>query len=59
LSDQCELIRQTDKSYNHAAYLSLTVQGHSLYQDIAPIAPKALQWERQLIGALEASEHRE
>ncbi|MGK0305031.1 MAG: DNA-binding MarR family transcriptional regulator [Gammaproteobacteria bacterium] len=50
------LIRQTDKSDNRAAYLSLTSQGKALYQNIAP---KALQWERQFIGVLDASEHRE
>jgi DNA-binding MarR family transcriptional regulator len=50
------LIRQTDKKDNRAAYLSLTSQGKALYQKIAP---KALQWERQLIGVLDASEHRE
>lgn len=49
------LIRQTDKQDNRAAYLSLSVQGQGLYQKIAP---KALQWERQLIGVLEASELR-
>ena len=49
------LIRQTDKQDNRAAYLSLSVQGHSLYQKIAP---KALQWEKQLMSVLESSEHR-
>jgi DNA-binding MarR family transcriptional regulator len=49
------LIRQTDKQDNRAAYLSLSVKGQGLYQKIAP---KALQWERQFIGVLEASEHR-
>jgi DNA-binding MarR family transcriptional regulator len=49
------LIRQTDKQDNRAAYLSLSVQGHSLYQKIAP---KALQWEKQFMSVLEASEHR-
>ncbi|MGK0268974.1 MAG: DNA-binding MarR family transcriptional regulator [Paraglaciecola sp.] len=50
------LIRQTDKKDNRAAYLSLTVKGNSLYQKIAP---KALQWERQLIGVLKASEFKD
>lgn len=49
------LIRQTDKQDNRAAYLSLSVQGHSLYQKIAP---KALQWEKQFMSVLESSEHR-
>jgi DNA-binding MarR family transcriptional regulator len=48
------LIRQTDKKDNRAAYLSLTMQGNTLYQKIAP---KALQWERQLISVLKATEH--
>jgi DNA-binding MarR family transcriptional regulator len=50
------LIRQTDKKDNRAAFLSLTVKGNSLYQKIAP---KALQWERQLIGVLKASEFKD
>jgi DNA-binding MarR family transcriptional regulator len=55
LESKAYLIRQTDKNDNRAAYLSLTSQGKTLYQNIAP---KALQWERQFIGVLEASEHR-
>ena len=50
------LIRQTDKKDNRAAYLSLTAKGNSLYQKITP---KALQWERQLIGVLKASEFKD
>lgn len=50
------LIRQTDKNDNRAAYLSLTDQGVSLYQKIVP---KALQWEREFIGILDASEKRD
>ena len=49
------LIRQTDKQDNRAAYLSLSVKGQGLYQKIAP---KALQWEKQFMSVLEASEHR-
>ena len=49
------LIRQTDKKDNRAAYLSLSVKGQGLYQKIAP---KALQWEKQFMSVLEASEHR-
>jgi DNA-binding MarR family transcriptional regulator len=56
LENKAYLIRQTDKNDNRAAYLSLTRQGNTLYQNIAP---KALQWERQFIGVLEASEHRD
>jgi DNA-binding MarR family transcriptional regulator len=50
------LIRQTDTKDNRAAYLSLTAQGKALYQKIVP---KALQWERELIAVLEASEHKD
>ncbi|MEP1447357.1 MAG: MarR family transcriptional regulator [Paraglaciecola sp.] len=49
------LQRKIDKDDNRAAYLSLTSQGLEVYQKIAP---KALQWERQLIDALEVSEHK-
>ena len=50
------LLRKTDQKDNRAAYLSLTIEGKSLYQKIAP---KALQWERKFIGVLEKSEHQE
>jgi DNA-binding MarR family transcriptional regulator len=53
LESKCYLIRQADKKDNRAAYLSLTVHGVALYQKIAP---KALQWEKQLIGVLTAGE---
>lgn len=56
LENKHYLIKQTDKKDNRAAYLSLTVQGNTLYQKIAP---KALQWERQLIKVLEVSEHKD
>ena len=56
LENKDYLLRQTDKKDNRAAYLSLTVQGKTLYQKIAP---KALQWERQLIRVLDAHEHKE
>ncbi|WP_339724330.1 MarR family winged helix-turn-helix transcriptional regulator [uncultured Paraglaciecola sp.] len=49
------LYKVTDKKDNRAAYLSLTTQGKTLYQKIAP---KALQWERQLIAVLEQGEHK-
>jgi DNA-binding MarR family transcriptional regulator len=50
------LVRQVDKQDNRAAYLSLTAKGLALYQEIAP---KALQWERQLVGVLDINEHRD
>ena len=56
LENKQYLIRQTDKNDNRAAYLSLTAQGETLYQQIAP---KALLWERELIGVLAASEHKD
>jgi DNA-binding MarR family transcriptional regulator len=55
LENKHYLIRQIDKKDNRAAYLSLSAKGEMLYQKIAP---KALQWERQLIAVLEASEHK-
>jgi DNA-binding MarR family transcriptional regulator len=55
LENKHYLIRQIDKKDNRAAYLSLSVKGEALYQKIAP---KALQWERQLIAVLEASEYK-
>jgi DNA-binding MarR family transcriptional regulator len=56
LENKHYLIRQTDNKDNRAAYLSLTAQGEALYKKIAP---KALQWEKQLIGVLDVSEHRD
>ncbi|MGK0267450.1 MAG: DNA-binding MarR family transcriptional regulator [Paraglaciecola sp.] len=56
LENKHYLIRQADKNDNRAAYLSLTAQGETLYQQIAP---KALQWERELVGVLAASEHKD
>lgn len=48
------LLRKTDKNDNRAATLSLTAQGKILYEKIAP---KALQWEKELTGVLDATEH--
>ena len=56
LENKDYLLRQTDKKDNRAAYLSLTIQGKTLYQKIAP---KALQWERQLISILDTHEHKD
>ncbi len=56
LESKACLIRQTDKNDNRAAYLSLTSQGKTQDQNIAR---KALQLEMQVIGVLEASEHRD
>jgi DNA-binding MarR family transcriptional regulator len=55
LENKHYLIRQTDKNDNRAAYLSLTAQGVALYHKIAP---KALEWEKQLITVLDDSEHK-
>jgi len=49
------LLRKADNKDNRAAYLSLTVEGNRLYEKIAP---KALQWERELTSVLETSEQR-
>ena len=55
LENKDYLLRQTNIKDNRAAYLSLTVKGKTLYQKIAP---KALQWESELISVLDANEHR-
>jgi DNA-binding MarR family transcriptional regulator len=55
LENKDYLLRQTNIKDNRAACLSLTVQGKTLYQKIAP---KALQWESELISVLDANEHR-
>lgn len=55
LENKHYLIRLTDKNDNRAAYLSLTTQGVALYQKIAP---KALEWEKQLIAVLDESEYK-
>jgi DNA-binding MarR family transcriptional regulator len=56
LENKHYVIRQTDIKDNRAAYLSLTALGKALYQKIVP---KALEWERQLIGVLEGREHKD
>jgi DNA-binding MarR family transcriptional regulator len=48
--------RQKDENDNRAAYLSLSEMGIKIY---AKIAPKALDWEEELIGALDVSEYRD
>ncbi len=50
------LIREKDEKDNRAAYLSLTTQGRDIY---AKIAPKALDWEEELISSLDISEYRD
>ena len=47
--------RQIDKVDQRAAYLSLTKHGQALYLQIAP---KALQWEQQLLSSLQANERK-
>ena len=53
LEEKGYINRQTDKNDNRAAYLSLTQQGKSLYKKIVP---KALDWESQLLAALDKKE---
>lgn len=53
LEEKGYINRQTDKKDNRAAYLSLTHQGKVLYKKIVP---KALDWETQLMTALEKGE---
>lgn len=53
LEEKGYINRQTDKKDNRAAYLSLTSKGKNLYKQIVP---KALDWERQLMAALDSAE---
>jgi DNA-binding MarR family transcriptional regulator len=48
--------RQKDEQDKRAAYLSLSETGIKIY---GKIAPKALDWEEELIGALDVSEYRD
>ena len=50
------LIRTPDSQDNRAYYLSLTDAGRELY---GQITPKALQWEAQLLSALDTPEYRD
>ena len=56
LEDKGYLLKEKNESDNRASYLSLTESGHQLYTQIAP---KALQWEKELISILDASEYRD
>lgn len=56
LDDKGYLLREKDQKDNRANYLSLTEEGGSMYQQIAP---KALDWEKRLISVLDASEYRD
>jgi DNA-binding MarR family transcriptional regulator len=48
------LVRRVDAEDNRASYLSLTVSGRELYSQIVP---RALDWEAELLSALERTEH--
>ena len=50
------LVKTRDSSDNRINYLSLTDSGRGLYHQIAP---HALEWEAELISALEISEYRD
>ena len=56
LEDKGLLNKQKDADDHRANYLSLTEQGYELYSQIVP---KALEWERELISSLNASEYRD
>lgn len=56
LEDKALLYREKDQQDNRAAYLSLTDSGREIY---SKIAPKALDWEEELISALDISEYRD
>lgn len=56
LEDKQLIIREKDQKDNRAAYLSLSESGSNMY---AEIAPKALDWEEELISTLDVSEYRD
>lgn len=56
LEDKGFLLKEKDDKDNRASYLSLTEEGRAIYQKIAP---RALEWEKQLISVLDSSEYRD
>ncbi|WP_086932025.1 MarR family winged helix-turn-helix transcriptional regulator [Agarilytica rhodophyticola] len=56
LEDKGFLLKEKDDKDNRASYLSLTEEGRAIYQKIAP---RALDWEKQLISVLDSSEYRD
>lgn len=56
LEEKGLLLKEKNESDNRASYLSLTEEGQTLYSQIAP---KALEWEKELISILDASEYRD
>jgi DNA-binding MarR family transcriptional regulator len=56
LEEKGYLLKEKNESDNRASYLSLTSVGQTLYSQIAP---KALEWEKELISILDAGEYRD
>lgn len=56
LEEKNYISRIKDTNDNRANYLSLKEEGRTMYKKIAP---KALDWEKQLISVLDASEYRD
>jgi DNA-binding MarR family transcriptional regulator len=56
LEEKGYLRKEKNESDNRASYLSLTSVGQTLYSQIAP---KALEWEKELISILDAGEYRD
>ncbi|MDD1780436.1 MarR family winged helix-turn-helix transcriptional regulator [Enterovibrio sp. ZSDZ35] len=56
LEDKGLLQKVKDSTDQRASFLSLSDAGHELY---AKIAPKALDWEAELIGVLDTVEYRD
>jgi len=56
LEEKDYISRIKDTNDNRANYLSLKDEGREIYKKIAP---KALDWEKQLISVLDASEYRD
>ena len=56
LDEKGHLAKEKNEADNRASNLSLTEAGKELY---AQIAPKALEWEKELISVLDAGEYRD
>ncbi|WP_325894290.1 MarR family winged helix-turn-helix transcriptional regulator [Grimontia sp. NTOU-MAR1] len=56
LEDKGLLLKVKDNTDNRASFLSLSESGRDLY---AKIAPKALDWEAELIDVLDTVEYRD
>lgn len=56
LSDKQYVVKRRDKLDQRAYWLGLNARGRAMYRQIVPLA---LDWEAQLLDALDASEYRD